>query len=319
MKTCVWGTVAVVLALSPGGHAQNCCAPAVSQQGVLGETAALPQTLRIGLHYEHLRSRERYEGSLKVENEADTEADWDRVTLTAAYGVLPGFSAMAIVPYTWKEKSEDVPAGDVRVTRSSRGLGDVTVLARYSPVARTFVNFRELSVGLGLKLPTGSVEETQDNAVLPEELQPGTGSLDYLFSLSYYEGLDLVDITVSGTYVLTTEGDDYEFGNEFSYLVSASFRVSNPVQLSAALSGIVRGKDRQKDWYGRDTEIESTGRHQLWLVPGVQLQVIPSYLTVQLFWEQPIYQHFDGWQLGSDFNIRLTTACLVPLSDSEDD
>jgi hypothetical protein len=84
--------------------------------------------------------------------------------------------------------------------------------------------------------------------------------------------------------------------------------------LSAAFSGLVRGNDRDLD-----EEQQWTGRHQLWFVPGVKFQVIPGVLGLQAYFEQPIYQHFNGRQLGSDFNFRLAVTYSLPLEKSDED
>jgi hypothetical protein len=187
-------------------------------------------------------------------------------------------------------------------------------MMRFSPVARSFVDFRELSLGLGVKLPTGSVDERNLGVLLPEELQPGTGSWDYSGSISYYQGFELVDFIVSGTYLVTTSHSGYEFGNQFSYLLASSFHIRDRIDFSVALSGIVRGKDRE-----RGEDVHSTGRHQLLFTPGFKVQVIPQALGLQAYYEHPIYQHFDGVQLGSDFNIRVTAVYMLPLKGSAEE
>jgi len=317
MRSIIGATIVFLLCLPGVGRAQNCCAPAVSPQGVLGETVALPHTLEIGLHYEFLCSRGMYEGSKGIDNPRNTKTDWRRTTLAAAYGVCPQLSISAIIPYTWKKKSLDV-AGTGLLEYTSEGIGDISFLFRFSPLGRSFVDFREMSFGLGVKLPTGDADQRSSGLRLIEELQPGTGSTDYLGSVSYYQGFEPVDFFLSATYVLTTAHDDddynYEFGNQFSYLLTSNFHLGDRLDLSAALSGVVRGRDRQNG-----EKIHSTGRHQLWFVPGLQVQVVPEVLRLQVFYEEPVYQHFNGQQLGSEYNIRLTAVYTLPLKKSPED
>ncbi|MCK4856492.1 MAG: hypothetical protein KAT58_00825 [candidate division Zixibacteria bacterium] len=294
--------------------AQNCCAPTVPQQGVLGETVALPHTLEIGLHYEYLRSRRMYEGSKEVDNPGNTKTDWKRATLTAAYGIVPGFSISTIIPYTGKKKTKDIVTTRWHIENSAAGIGDISLFLRFSPLSRSFVTFRELSFSLGVKLPTGAIDRRDFGFLLSQELQPGTGSWDYQGLLSFYQGFELADLVLSGTYVLTTPHDGYEFSNQFSYLLAANFHLAEYLDMSAALSGMVRGRDRQDG-----AEVHSTGRHQIWFVPGFKVQVIPEVLGFQAYYEKPVYQHFHGTQLGSDYNIRLTIAYLLPLTKTTED
>jgi hypothetical protein len=303
---------AVLLLVSGAALAQNCCSPAVSQQGVLGETTALPQTLEAALHYEHLRSRDKYEGSTKVDDPEKTEAGWDRVLLTLAYGVVPRVSVAAVVPYVRKEKSWYLYQHDLWKVNQTEGFGDCIVLARFSVVERTFVNFREVAVGLGFKAPTGSTDKRDAGLSIPLELQPGTGSWDYLGSLSFYQGFKKVDLIAGATYVLTTEYEGYEFGDQLSYQVTANLHATGRLDLSAGLSGIVRGRD-----IGLSGEVYSTGQHQLFAVPGVHYQIIPKFLRLQAFFEYPVYQHFNGRQLAGDFNLRFSASFSIPFSHEE--
>lgn len=319
MMHLIVATLVLVVCIAGQGMAQNCCAPAVPQQGVLGETTALPHTLELGFHYEHLCSCGKYDGSDEIDDPDDTQTDWKRATLTVGYGIVPKLGVTVIVPYLWKEKSEIAGTSRIRISSEAEGLGDMSVLVRYSPLGRSFVNFRELSLGAGVKIPTGATDRSQFGKTMLAELQPGTGSWDYIVSASFYQGFEPVDFVASATYLLTSEYDGYdfgtyEFGDQFSYLLTATFHPVPRFDLSAALSGTARGKDR------RDGEREdATGRHQVWFMPGVQVQVIPEMLRVHAYYEAPVYQHFNGVQLGSDYNLRFTVSYLLPLAHDEDE
>lgn len=294
-------------------RSQNCCAPAVPQQGVLGETVTLPYTLELGMHFEYLRSIGLYEGSDQIDDPSDMQTTWKRITLSAAYGLFSRFSISAIMPFIYKEKIREL-TGDIELKNTSEGFGDLTVIGRYSILPRDFVNFRELAVGLGVKIPTGATDKRNIGLTLPQELQPGTGSWDFNASLSYYRGMEMFDFVLSGTYLLTTAYNEYKFGNQFSYLLSANFHPLKCLDVTASLAGIVRGKDTENG-----LAVPTTGRHQLWFAPGIQITLIPDYLRLQIYYEAPLYQHFNGEQLGSDFNLRLSLAGLVSLKNTEEE
>jgi len=292
--------------------AQNCCAPAVPQQGIMGETIALPHVLDIAMHYEYLRAEDMYTGSDCACDLSGTIATWKRATLTLAYGVSSRIGVTAVVPYIWKSKTHYLPAIDAPVKNTTDGLGDVSLVGQFSVIPRNFVTYRELSLGLGVKFPTGATDKRTYGFLLPEELQPGTGSWDVLSSISFYQGWELVDIYASTSYQLTSEYEGFEFGNQLSYLLSANLHIVERLDVSLAFSGTVRGEDRQDG-----ESLESTGRHQLWIVPGLQAQIIPRWLRLQLYFEAPVYQHFNGTQLGSEYNLRLTAASSIPLFHGE--
>jgi hypothetical protein len=310
---------AMLMAWPSVAKAQNCCAPAVPQQGVLGETVALPQTLETALHYEYLRSQGLYDGTDEIDDPADTRTVWKRLTLTVSYGIFEHLGVSAIMPYTWKEKTKNLTNG-MQMKNSSVGFSDPTVLFRYSLLPRSFVTFRELTMGLGVKIPLGATDKRNYGVILPEELQPGTGSWDFSASLAYYRGFETVDFFVSGTGLITTSHTNpeterkYKFGNQFSYLLAANFHVHRRLDLTASLSGLARGRDKEDD-----ETVTTTGRHQLWFSPGIQFAIFPDYLRLQFFCETPIYQRFNGEQLGSDFNLRLSLAGLIPLGGDDED
>lgn len=305
--------VILLLCFPSHNYAQNCCAPTVPQQGVLGETVSLPYTLEVGIHYEVLSSRKLFEESQEKENKNNKEAIWKQATLSVSYGIIPNMGIRLITPFKWKQISWNYSNG--RINKNSRGIGDITCMLRYSLLPRDFVNYRELSVGLGVKAPIGSVESRDDLGILlSEELQPGTGSWDYNISLSFYQGFELVDFTLSGIYNITNKHNEYEFGNQFSYLVSSNFHLYKRFDLSIALSGMISGKDTDEN-----IVLNETGRNQLWLTPGIQYQVISNFLRFHVFYEIPVYQHVNGVQLGSSNNIRITLTSMIPLKKSDDD
>jgi len=293
---------------------QNCCAPSIPQQGIVGEMSALPKTIDFGLHYEYLRSEGMYRGSNEIDDPGNTKTVWNRATMTLGYGIIPGLSVSAILPYVWKEKTRHISDLAFDLENTSEGIGDLTFVIRYSPIKRSFVSFRELTFGAGVKAPTGSVEKRNFGFLLPEELQPGTGSWDYHVSASLFQGFEMVDLVGSGTFVITTPHNGYEFGDQFSYLLASNFHIKPWLDGSLALSGTVRGKDKSG---GMD--VTDTGRSQLWLVPGLKFQLLPGYVSLQAYYEAPIYQHFKCTQLASDYNLRLSTVCTIPLSGNDEE
>jgi hypothetical protein len=303
----------LIVCMTTTGITQNCCAPSVPQQGVLGETVALPHMLDIGVHYEFLRTDRLYTGSDEIEDYRNTESTWNRTTLSLSYGIMPRLSISVITPYLHKKKSLLI-AQEFQKDYVAEGLGDILVIGRFSLIPRDFVTYRELSVSAGIKIPTGSTDRMGIAVALPQELQPGTGSWDFTFSAAFYQGFEPVDFILSMTYTKTSGYEDYRFGNQFYYSLSSNVHVTHFLDLSAGFTGSITAKD---EYLGE--EAMNTGRRQIRFVPGIQAQVIPEKLRAQLFFETPIYQHFEGSQLGGGFNIRASLAWSLPLAGSGDD
>ena len=280
----------------------------------MGETVALPQVLDVGLHYEYLHSADFYEGATKVDDPADTRVTWNRLTLTASYGILTRLGVTVVAPVIWKEKSLFILGINDRLDYQTDGVGDISAIFRFSLIPRSFVNYRELSIGIGIKMPTGSVERKCCGFELPKELQPGTGSWDFSGSISYYQGFEVIDFIIGGTIEIPSEHENYRFGNQLSYTAIATYHLCKRLDLSFSTIGLIRGKDELNN-----VELESTGRRQFWISPGIQLVVIPEKLRFQAYFEHPIYQYFNGRQLGGDYNFRLTLTSSFPLAESEEE
>jgi hypothetical protein len=63
----------------------------------------------------------------------------------------------------------------------------------------------------------------------------------------------------------------------------------------------------------------NTRRRQLWLVPGLQVLTFLGGPRLQAFFEQPLYQSFEGRQLASDLNLRLSVAYSLPFGSGKDE
>ncbi len=310
----------VVLLFTQVIHAQNCCSPAVPPQGVLGETVSLPHILQMGMYHEYLRGRDyNVSDSEAALNYGTASSDWNRTSLSLSYGFSHRVSVSAVLPYVWKKKTLKSERFASELVNKSHGFGDVTTMVRFSLLPRDFVNFREVSIGIGVKVPTGSTYQRNYGYRLPYELQPGTGSWDFLGALTIYKGYELVDLLASATYVLTGKAGErenaYEFGNQFYYLLDTNWHLASRVDFSLALSGAVRGQDEEGGW----EPVQATKRHQIWLVPGIELMVVPGLLGLQVHFEQPIYQDLEGVQLKSDYNLSANLTYMLPLKSNREE
>jgi hypothetical protein len=91
---------------------------------------------------------------------------------------------LVLAPYRWNHQTE------YRISTRVHGLGDVSLLANYvllNTGDSLHRSWRQtLSLGGGLKLPTGRNNLTAaDGGPLHPNIQPGTGSTDFLLSAAY--------------------------------------------------------------------------------------------------------------------------------------
>lgn len=121
----------------------------------------------------------------------------------------------AFVPYMLNEQT----GGHHTIT--SRGFGDVTLMANYSLINtgdRMDRNLKHtLQVGGGVKLAIGAYRNQQHDEQLAPNMQPGTGTTDYLVNSMYTIRYKQLGLSNDATYRFNSENSNgYRFGNRLS-------------------------------------------------------------------------------------------------------
>ena len=147
-------------------------------------------------------------------------------------------------------------------------------------------------------------------------LQLGTGSWDFPFGLSFTRSTGRVALNADVFYRVNTEHETISFGNQFNYDLALGYRLY-PVQyetyrekvinLYLEINGQVNGKNKVEG-----ETAENSGGHTIFLSPGVQWVLLQNLLleaSVQL----PVFEDFNGTQLGNDFTFSAGVRYLLPL------
>src|SRR6185503_5873575 len=127
--------------------------------------------------------------------------------------VTEDLTVIADLPYVIRKSLEIHEHDTLGNQLRSEGLGDLHVMGLYqlwnSDDAQT------VSAVGGVKFPTGETDEiTPDGELFEPELQPGSGSFDYILGALFAQKKARFELTGNLLYVIKTEGDhDYEFGN----------------------------------------------------------------------------------------------------------
>jgi hypothetical protein len=121
----------------------------------------------------------------------------------------------AFVPYMFNEQHSG------HSTLKSKGFGDVTLMANYSllntgdSLGRNLKH--TLQLGGGVKLATGTYRNQVNGEALAANMQPGTGSTDYLVNGIYTIRFKQLGLSNDFTYRFNTENSNgYQFGDRFS-------------------------------------------------------------------------------------------------------
>ena len=107
---------------------------------------------------------------------------------------------------------------DEKVQTEVQGLGDISALGIYqvyNTKADTNNNWRQrFSLGGGVKLPTGNFKELQNGDLIEEDLQLGSGSLDFILLSSYQVRYKKLGLRGLFTYKINGKNNlDYSFAN----------------------------------------------------------------------------------------------------------
>ena len=191
--------------------------------------------------------------------------------------------------------------------QKSTGLGDSILLGKYKFYDKQF----GLAGIFGLKLPTGNTNErNMAGERFEPELQPGTGSLDYMAGISANKKINhfmILDGTV--LYHLKTKGDqDYEFGDIIRTTAGATFHVIDrdkkpTLNLLSEVITQFANKDEQDGKIIRDS-----GGTTIFFAPGISSRVTEQLKTT-LSVPVPVYQALGGEHQELDFNVLFSMSC----------
>ena len=135
--------------------------------------------------------------------------------------------------------------------RKTDGFSDAILLFKYSDyffddqILATFAS--------GLKLATGSVTDLdEDDKVISETLQVGSGTVDPLFSLflGYPSGRWLYSGSLFSRISVYENVRGYKYGNEFHGRISVNYDKSDALFIKAGLETVLTKRDTHQ--YGED-------------------------------------------------------------------
>ena len=220
------------------------------------------------------------------------------------YGATGKFTLFGIVPYLDKEL--DATAAGDHLSRSTSGLGDVTVLARYT--ARKWDKRGEtlrLAPFVGLKMPTGRDDASDSFGRLPRPLQLGSGSWDPIVGGIFTWQTLGSEFDASASYKLNTEANDFRFGDQARLDLSYQHRLL-PRRLGAGVPSFLYGVVEANMLWQAENEASGTsdrdsGGTTLYLAPGIQY--ITKRFAVETAVQIPVIQDLNGGALENDYIV----------------
>ncbi|MFT5661825.1 MAG: hypothetical protein ACI9TV_002472 [Sulfurimonas sp.] len=221
-----------------------------------GGAMTMPEgKLKMQIKNIYIKRNSMYNGTKEVTNAQNLDATANITLLGLAYGVSKDLDIKVIVPYKDIQATAKLGPNDVAIDNS--GLGDIVVMARYVVLPMKEYGF-QLSIGAGIKFPTGSTDDGFKkappfalNVNTPLPTQMGTGGYEYKAELGISKIIDKdmrVDFHTMYTYRPLAQ-NDYDFGNELSYDLSFTKAITKNVNLGIEYNG----KYNTKTDIGNDT------------------------------------------------------------------
>lgn len=218
------------------------------------------------------------------------------------YGVTRDFALFGILP--WFDKRLGMRVGGQDVTRSEQGIGDLTLMGRYTAYERNAPGrtFR-IAPFFGLKVPAGDDDARDRLGRLPPLVQPGSGSTDLLGgAVATYQTLDFqVDGQVS--YKANRKANGFQFGSVTELDASLQYRLW-PRSLGSGAPGFLYGVveanlvHAARDRSGGLADPNSGGT-TLFIAPG--LQYVTRKWIVEAGVQIPVVQNLNGTALKNDY------------------
>jgi hypothetical protein len=218
------------------------------------------------------------------------------------YGVTRDFALFGVLPYLDKRLEEN--AAGQRVTRSDEGIADFTLIGRYTAYkvdgpGRTF----RIAPFLGVKAPTGRDDARDSLGALPNDVQLGSGSWDFLGGVvGTYQTLDF-QVDAQLAYRSNREANGFRFGDVSGLDVSLQYRLW-PQELGSGVPAFVYGVLEANFVHAVKNRIggvddPNSGGTTLFLTPG--LQYVTQKWILEAAIQVPIVQHLNGTALKNDY------------------
>jgi hypothetical protein len=238
-------------------------------------------------------------------------------SLFAAYGVTDDLSLGLRIPYVLRSgvHSPSGEAGEegntINHLGDPSGFGDVSLFGQYR-FFHTQDNLNHASLVVGLKTPTGA---TGVKTALgdPFELhhQPGSGSWDPSFGLSFTRAMGQFSFDTSVLYTIATQGaQQTTLGDVFDYNIAVSYAFGAPARnaLFASSNNAPWTAVLELNGTRREHQIASgitdpnSGGNSVYISPGVRYSGGKNWNTALSF-GVPIVNDPNGYQTNPDYRI----------------
>ena len=221
------------------------CAQADTMPGIysMGGAMILPEGKLMATYgYIGFTRENMYDGTQERPNMQHLDARANVNILALRYGMHKDFDFRILLPYKSIEATAQLGPNNVAI--DNNGIGDMVVMGRYV-LKHMAEDDYQLSLGFGIKLPTGSTDKGfkvappfAQNTNTPLPTQMGTGREEYKAELGFSKdfGSMRLDALTMYTYRPLAE-HEYDFGNEIAYDISFMAEVTDQINVGLEYNG----------------------------------------------------------------------------------
>ena len=297
------------LILFPAQLIAQCCSGGVPMSNNVGLPSADKGVLQVNLTYDwnNLQNLKSESSSL---NDNSRQRETHSFLLELGYSITDRLSIDLFIPIIRQERTITSTFGNVDFDKT-QGLGDIVILPKYS--------FNDkITIGAGIKIPTGHSDRTDDGLTLVADLQPGSGAFDGVFYFAYSNYLTIrpsLGYFANIIFRATGENDSYlgnstyQFGNELQLIAGIADRfVVSKLQIDPSLK--FRYREAGRDSFDQ-SEFPNSGGSFFFINPGISV-VVTQVLSWQINTSIPIHTFVDGTQLAP--TLQINTGLLFRLN-----
>jgi hypothetical protein len=215
-----------------------------------------------------------YNGDEEVDDSLDRTMSVNQTNFLYRRGLGYGFDIRFITTYVQKSLNFTKMGTDIGLDNS--GLGDSKIVSRYELLNQKKGAPLFLTVGAGIKLPTGSTDKTFSTDLgemgpsSTQTMQLGSGSYDFISEIGASKILPNSRIDAHIMYTKTSEGDNnYQFGDTLQWNLGYSYASSKTLDIQIELDGLHTAKNESDG-----VDVDNTGGNFVYITPGIH--IIPS-------------------------------------------
>lgn len=283
--------------------AQGCCSVSIPTLSTTETPVINSGMLRSSLSYLLTNTSSFYLGKNKTTDPLSRKASSYNLSLNLDLGLPYNFNISLFFPFNSLYRKSFFQ-GNV-IEYSNKGIGDFSLFIKYNPFGDNyFFPFKLIFAG-GVKFPTGDFLTEKDGVQLPIDIQPGTGSLDYIFwLLASFDLLDYISFTQSAYFKFSgSNSKGYDIANEFISNTGLYYPLNKYFTIAFLGRIQIRGYD-----YLDSQIVVNSGRTLIEWIPML-ITTLNNY-TLRSYFCFPVFVKVNGsqltptWRFGLEFSYQ---------------